>query len=137
MEAAVSVIVSSMSVIIPAILRALDFGDPFMQQDTVDPGFDSSVEIARMTLTRVELALPVARVVAGNNDHRGVASAVTPPKRRHSVCLDAKYDEKHRLTTQPSDGSLGTSAMTKTLPHLGKCDIAESVTRSEELTPSQ
>ena len=78
MEAAVSVIVSSMSVIIPAILRALDFGDPFMQEEAVDPSFDTGVEIARMNLTRVELGLPTTRVVAGNDDRRGVASPVIP-----------------------------------------------------------
>jgi hypothetical protein len=114
-EASVSVIVSSMSVIIPAILRALDAGDPFMQQDTVDPGFDTRVEIARMTLMGVDSDLPTSHVVAvpGNNNREGVTGTVTSQGLRSSVDLDEKRGKGHRLTTQMSDGSLGTSVATK------------------------
>jgi hypothetical protein len=125
-EAAVSVIVSSMSVIIPAILRALDVGDPFMQEDTVDPGFGTTVEIARMTLTRVELGLPITHAVgvAGRGDREGVIGSGTPKKRRDSVGLESKEDQKHRLTTQVSDESLGTSVTTKIASHADECDAS-------------
>jgi len=53
-----------MSVIIPAILRALGVGDPFMQEDTVDPGLNTDVDIARMFPTMVELGLPTSRGTA-------------------------------------------------------------------------
>ena len=56
-EAAVAIIVSNMSVIIPAILRTLGVGDPFMQEDTVDLTFNTGIEIVRMTSTRIELGL--------------------------------------------------------------------------------
>ena len=45
MEAAVAVVECNMSIIIPAILRALGIGDPFMQEDTVNPKFSTGVEI--------------------------------------------------------------------------------------------
>ena len=114
-----------MSVIIPAILRALDVGDPFMQEDTVDPGFTTTVEMARMTLTRVELGLPIVHVVrnAGNGDREAVNGSATPKNRRDSVGLDEKEDHKHRLTTQISDGSLGTSVTTKIASHAGECEV--------------
>lgn len=120
-----SVIVSSMPVIIPAILRALDVGDPFMQEDTVDPGFTTTIEIARMTLTRVELGLPVVHIVrnTGNGDREGVHGPASPKKQRDSVGLDEKEDQKHRLTTQFSDGSLGTSVTTKIASHDGECEV--------------
>jgi len=124
-EATVSVIVSSMSVIIPAILRALDVGDPFMQEDTVEPGFTTTVEIARMTLTRVELGLPTAHAIniAGRDDLEGVDGSIqTTKKRRDSVGLDERDDHKHRLTTQASDGSLGTS-VTKIVSRTDECDV--------------
>lgn len=126
-EAAVSVIISSMSVIIPAILRALDVGDPFMQEDTVGPGFSTTVEIARMTLTRIELGLPMTHTVhvAGGDEHEGVIDSVTPKIRRDSVSLDEKGDQKHRLTTQISDGSLGTSVTTKIVSHADECDVPD------------
>jgi hypothetical protein len=127
-EASVSVIVSSMSVIIPAILRALDAGDPFMQEDTVDPGFGTSVEIARMTLTRVELGLPTSHAitVVGNNNCEGVVRAMSPEELQRSIDLDEKRDKKHRLTTQTSDGSLGTSMTTKVVCQSDECDITDS-----------
>ena len=109
-----------MSVIIPAILRALDVGDPFMQEDTVGPGFTSTVEIAPMTLTRVELGLPTTRPVddSGSDDCEGVIGSVTP-----KGGLDEKDDQKHRLTTQVSDGSLGTLVATGSMSHADECDV--------------
>ena len=44
-EVAVAIIMCNMSIIIPAILRALGIGDPFMQEDTVDPKSSTGVEI--------------------------------------------------------------------------------------------
>ena len=122
-----SVIVSSMSVIIPVILRALDVGDPFAQEDTIGPGFDTTVEIARMTSTRIELGLPNAHIidVAGSDDHQGVTSSISPKNRRHSVGLGEKDDRKHRLTTQFSDGSVGTSVTTKVMSHADECDVMD------------
>jgi len=126
-EAAVSVIVSSMSVIIPAILRALDVGNPFMQEDTVGSGFTTTVEVTRMTLTRVELGLPIARsvAVAGRTHSEAVIGTVMPRRRRDSVGLDEKDDQRHCLTTQASDGSLGTSETTKIASHVDECDVSD------------
>lgn len=126
-EASVSVIVSSMSVIIPAILRALDVGDPFMQEDTVDPGLGTTVEIARMDLTRVELGLPTIHTlgVGGGDDREVIIGSVTPNKLRDSVGLEEKDDQKHRLTTQTSDGSLGTSITTKVTSHADECGVPD------------
>jgi hypothetical protein len=116
-EAAVSVIVCSMSVIIPAILRALNVGDPFMQEDTVDPGLSTGVEIVRGTLTRVELGLPSTHTPTIAGGER-LISVITPQRRRDSGGLDEKRGEKHLLMTQISDGSLGTSP--------SECDITDS-----------
>ena len=118
--------VSGMSVIIPAILRALDVGDPFMQEDTVDPGLGTTVEIARMTLTRVELGLPTTNPVdlACSDDREEVTGPVTLEKPRDSVGLGEKDDQKHRLTTQTSDGSLGTSVTTK-IASRSECDVPD------------
>ena len=126
-EAAVSVTVCSMSVIIPAILRALGVGDPFMREDTVDPNLSTGVEIARMTLTRVELGLPNPRnaVVPDCDQPKGAIDTVAPRRRRNSVGLSAKDDQKHRLTTQASDGSLGSSSMTKVGSLAEECDTTD------------
>ncbi|KAF9645862.1 hypothetical protein BDM02DRAFT_3119545 [Thelephora ganbajun] len=123
-EAAVSVIVCSMSVIIPAILRGLDVGNPFMREDTVDPHFSTGVEIARMTLTRVELGLSTAHVtvITDSDDSEGAISAVVTGQRRDSVCLNEKNDQKHRLTMQASDGSLGMSTA-KAIPLVDESDM--------------
>jgi hypothetical protein len=109
-----------MSVIIPALLRALNVGDPFMQEDTVDPGVSTDVEIARVTSTRFELGLPSIHTptTAGGDDPEGAVSVMTPQRRRDSVGLDEKRGEKHLLMTQISDGSSGTSH--------SECDITDS-----------
>lgn len=118
-----------MSVIIPAILRALDVGDPFMQEDTVDPGFTTTVEIAPMTLTRVELGLPIAHVsaVAGNNNcPRGANANTAAPQKRDSIgSVDELQGHEHRLTLQASDDSLGTSVETKVELPSDECDITD------------
>jgi len=105
-EVAVSIIVCSMSVIIPAILRALGVGDPFMREDTVDPNF-STVEIVCMTSTKIELGLLKTGGTANTDsaESEGAVGAVAS-RRRATVDLDAEDDQEHRLATQTSDVSL-------------------------------
>jgi len=131
-EAAVSVTVCSTSVIIPAILRALNVGDLFMQEDTVDPNFNTSIEIPRMTSTTIELGLPNFRGidVTDSDEFEGASGTVVSQQQRGSVELDPKDDRKHRLTIQTSDGSLGNSG-TATLA--GESDIADSLTQARSL----
>ena len=129
-EAAVAIIVCNMSVIVPAVLRALDVGDPFMQEDTVDPNF-SAVEIARITSTRiepVELSIPNVHgtVVADSEESEWVTDTVGS-RQRDSVDLGVKEDHKHRLTTQTSDVSLGDSEIMKAVPLADESDIADSL----------
>lgn len=116
MEAAVSVIVCSMSVIIPAVLRVLGVGDPFMREDTVDPNFSTGVEIARMTsTTRIELGLPDSRGTAltDSDESEGTTGTVVS-LRRDSVDLGTKGDHKHQL-------------ITKAVPLVDECDITDSL----------
>ena len=128
-EAAVSIIVCSMSVIIPAILRALGVGDPFMQEDTVDLNFSTSVDIAHTTLTRAELGLPMPRGTAiSDSDESEGAFGMTVSRQRELVDLGVKDSKKHRLTTQVSDGSLGDSRTAKVLPLADECDVTDSLT---------
>jgi len=110
---AVAIIVCNMSVIIPAILRALGVGDPFMQEDTVDPNY-STIEMARTTSTRIELGLPTTRgtAITESDESEGSAGAVASLQ-QHSVNLCVKDDRKFQLKTQASDGSLRNSSMTK------------------------
>ena len=127
-EAAVSIIVCSMSVIIPATLRALGVGDPFMREDTVDPNLSTGVEIARITSTGIELGLPMSRSTAiTDTDESEGAIGTTMSRQRVSIDLGAKDDRKHRLTTQVSDVSLGPR-MAKVVP-LAECDITDSLTQ--------
>ena len=107
-EVAVSIIVCNMSVIIPAVLRALGVGDPFMQEDTVEPNFSTGVDIARMSPTRVELGLPTSRGTAipdSDESEGGIGTMVH--RQRGSTGLGAMDDRKHQLTTRASDVSLG------------------------------
>jgi hypothetical protein len=133
-EAAVSIIVCNMSVIIPAILRVLGVGDPFMQEDTVDPNF-STVEIIRMTSTRVELGLPVAHgtVITDSDDTYGDIS-MAAPQRGGLGGLDAKDDRRRQLTIQPSDASLGDLRTTKVVPLVEESDIADSLAQVRGLS---
>ena len=112
-SAAVAIIVCNMSVIIPATLRALGVGDPFMREDTVDPNY-STIEIARMSSTRVGLGLPTSRGTAiTDSDESEATVGVVAFLQRHSVNLCVKDDRKHQLLTQTSDGSLRSSTTTK------------------------
>ena len=111
-EAAISITVCNMSVIIPAALRALNVGDPFMREDTTDMDL-STLEIARTTSTRIELNLPrtQGRVRAmGDGEPDSGTIGTVALRQLDSVGLDVKDDQKHRLTTQTSDGSLGTTS---------------------------
>jgi len=121
-EAAVSVIVCSMSVIIPAVLRALGVGDPFMREDTVDPNFTTGVEIARMTsTTRVELGLPgsLGTALTDSDEFNGATGTVVS-LRRDSVDLGTKDDREHRLTR-------------KVVPFAVECDVTDSLTKVRSL----
>ena len=134
---AVAIIVSNMSVIIPAILRALGVGDPFMQEDTVDPSF-STIEMARATSTTIELGLPKTRgmVVTDSAESEG-AIRMTTFKQQDSGDLGTKDDHKHKLTMQASDISLGSSKM-KVLPFADEYETADSfVGTGEKPTPGR
>ena len=124
-EAAVSIIVCSMSVIIPAILRALDVGDPFMREDSVDLNFSSSIDITRTDTSGIELGLsiPPGMAITDSDDSEGPMAS----RQRHSVDLGVKDDRKQRLTAQASDGSLGNSKTVKILPLIDECDITDSL----------
>jgi hypothetical protein len=123
--------VCSMSVIIPAILRALGVGDPFMQTDSVDPGSNSTIEIVGRSLTGVGLGPLITHVVAvtGSDEPEEAAGAVTPRKSRSLIGSDARDDQRCRLVTQIPDGSLGTSVMTKVISRTDECDITDSLPR--------
>ena len=131
---AVTIIVSNMSVIIPAILRALDVGDPFMQEDTVDPNF-STIEMARMTSTTIELGLPKTRgtVVTESNESEGAISMVTFGQQGLGD-LSTKDNHEHLLAMHASDVSLGSSN-TKVAPLVDESDTADSLTRGRNLPP--
>ena len=131
-EAAVAIIVCNMSVIIPATLRALGVGDPFMQEDTVDPNF-STVEIVRMTSTRIELGLPRLRGTATTYGD-GSEGASRTVAFRDSIGLGVEDGHKHRLTAQASDVSLGDPRSTmKVAPLASDSDVADSVTQASDL----
>lgn len=134
---AVAIIVCNMSVIVPAILRALDVGDPFMQEDTVDPSL-SAVEIARMTSTRVELVelgIPKARsaAITDNDGPEGVTGVAA--FRRHSIDLGTKDGYEHRLMTQASDVSLRDSKATKAVPLADESNIPDSLAQVRNSPP--
>ena len=113
-----------MSVIIPAILRALGAGDPFMREDTVDMNLsNTSVDIARINTTRIELGFPIVRgtIITDSDESEGPMAS----RRQDFVDLDMKDDKKHRLTAQASGGSLGSSKIAKALPLADECDITD------------
>ena len=130
-EVAVAIIVCNMSVIIPAVLRALDVGDPFMQEDTVDPNF-SSVEIVRMTSTRIELGLPKTHDMTMMNGDGSEGSNRTAAF-QNPAGPDVEDDNKHRLTAQASDVSLGDLEAGKIVPLAGDSDVADSLTQVRNL----
>ena len=123
-EAAVSIIVCSMSVIIPAVLRALGAGDPFMREDTVDMDLSTTIDIARVNTTRIELGLPIAHgtVITDSDESDGPMES----RRRDLVDLDVKDDKGYRLTGQASDTSLENPKTVKGLPLVDECDITDS-----------
>jgi hypothetical protein len=126
--------VCNMSVIIPAILRVLGVGDPFMREDSVDPKFSTGVEIAHITSTRIELGLLTSRgmEITDGSRSRGATGTVTS-RQRDSVDLDAK-DRRHQLTTQTSDMSLGNLKSTSRVePFVDESDIADSLARVRSL----
>ena len=128
-EVAVSIIVCNMSLIIPAVLRALGVGDPFMQEDTVDLDLSAGVDIARMYPARVEVGLPTFRGTGiTDSDEGGIGTIVH--QQRGSIDLGAKDDQKHQLTTQASDASLGDMRVT---PLADESKIADSLVRVSSL----
>jgi len=131
--AAVSIIVCNMSVIIPALLRALGVGDPFMQEDTVDPGFSTDVEIVRMASTRVELGLPTSRGTALTDSDESQGTIGTVASRRDPIVLGVKDERKRQLSTKASDGSLGGLKRTKVVPLVDESDIADSLAQVRSL----
>ena len=102
-----AVIVCNMSVIIPAVLRALGIGDPSMRQDTVDPNF-STLEIPCITSTGIELGLPKSRGAAITySDESEGGDGMAESRRRDSGDMGDKDDHPSlRLTMQASDTSL-------------------------------
>lgn len=125
-----SIIVCSMSVIIPAILRAMGVGDPFMQEDTVDPGVSTGVDIALGSTTRIELGLPMPRGAAiTNSDESEGAPGLMVPRQRDFVDFNVKDGKKYQLTTQASDGSLGNSMTGKALPLVDDRNVGDSLAR--------
>ena len=133
MEVAVSVIVSNMSVIIPAILRALGVGDPFMQEDTVDPGLNTDVDIARMFPTMVELGLPTSRGTAITDSDESEGGIGTVARQRGSTDLGAKEDHKHQLTTRGLGASLGDLKTTTVVPLADEPKATGSLVRVKSL----
>ena len=128
-----AIIVCNMSVILPAILRALDVGDPFMQEDTVDPNF-SAVEIARMASTRlepVELSIPKVHDTTITNSHESeeVTGAVAF-QQRDSVDLIVK---EGLLTTHTSDVSPEHSKAALLTDESDESDIADSLAQLRNL----
>jgi len=101
----VAIIVCNMSVIIPAMLRALGAGNPFMQDDTVDLNYNT-IEMACTTSTRIELGLPTTRgtAITESDESEGSVGAVTSLQ-QHSVNLCVKEDRKCQL-----DAGLGRVA---------------------------
>ena len=123
-EAAVSIIVCSMSVIIPAVLRALGAGDPFMREDTVDMDLNPTIHIARANTTSIELGLPMAHgtVITDSDESDGPMAS----QRRDLVDLDLKDDKGYRLTGQASDASPENPRTVKDLPLVvHECDITD------------
>lgn len=125
-----AIIVSNMSVVIPAIFRALGVGDLFMREDTVDMDF-STMKMARTTTssTRIELGLPktpTTTVTNGDGTEGEIGMAVF--RQRDSADFGTREDHKHRLTAQASDMSLGSSRM-KVVLLVDESDVVDSLGR--------
>ena len=118
------------TVIIPAVLRALGVGDPFMQEDTVDPRFTGTgLEIARTTFTGIELNLPTSGGAGTTDSDKSAGSISTVVSHRQgSVDMYPKSCEKHRLTTQALDSSLGCVKSANPMLPVCESDVADSMT---------
>ena len=128
-----AIIVSNMSVIIPAILRALGVGDPFMQEDTVDPRFSTGVDIAPATSTTIELAFPTCTgtdTTAGSKSRGEVTVVVS---HRASDDLDTKDGCDHRLAMQASDCLRGSPKSMKIEPPADGSDVPDPSAQTKSL----
>jgi len=128
-EAAVSITVCSTPVIIPAVLRALGVGDPFMREDTVDPQCSTGIEIARMTLATVELGLPTScsTRTADSTKLEGEIGAVVF-RQHHSLDSGVKDEHrKHRLVTRIMGGSLGGLEPVNVILPIEESDATDSL----------
>jgi len=122
-----------MSVIIPAILRVLGVGDPFMQEDTVTPNVNTEIEIIRMT-SGIELSLPTLGNTGITDSIKSEEAIGTVGSRPQvSVDLGAGDNQKHLLATQASDGSLGNMEPMKVVPLVDESDITDSLTQAGSL----
>ena len=119
------IITRSMSDIIPTI----SVGDPFMQEDTVELNFSTSVDIARL-----ELGLPITRetvtAITDSVETEGAFSTMTL-QQRGLVDMDARTDKKHRLAARVLDGSPGSSRTTKGSPLTDGCNTAHPAAHAE------
>ena len=122
----VAITVCNMSVIIPAILRALGVGDPFMREDTVAPNF-STLEMAPTTSTRIELSLPKIRgrtTITDSDESEGV-NGTAKSLRQYSGYLDTKDDREHSFMTQTSDGLFRNPSTRKTVSLTDDSGVAD------------
>ena len=127
-EAAVSITVCNTTVIIPAVLRVLGVGDPFMREDTVDPKFSTGFDIAPMTLTRAEFTLPTSsstRTIDSTRSERENGTVVS--QQQSSVDSEAGNDQKYlSMTWQTSGGSLGNFKLMSVVLPVDEADITDS-----------
>jgi len=128
---AVSVIVCNMSVIIPAVLRALGVGDPFMQEDTVEPNPSTGVDVTRMSSARVEFGLPTPRgtAITDSDDYEGGVIDTMVHQQGGPIDFGVKDDRKHQLTTQVSVASLRNSK-SKVVPLADESKTTDSSVRA-------
>ena len=136
-EVAVAIIMCNISIIIPAILCALGVGDPFMREDIIDPNF-STLQIARMTSTRIELIeLGVSKThgtaIMDSDQSEGVTGTVVS-RQQDLMDLGTKDDHKHQLMTTVSDLSLG-DLMTKAIPLTDESYIMDLLVQVGNLLP--
>ena len=127
-EAAVSITVCNSTVIIPAVLRALGAGDPFMREDTVDPRFSTGFDIAPTASTTIELSIPTSSGTRTTDSTKseGAMAGTLVFRQQHSMDLDTKSDDKCRLTTRASDGSPMKLRPTNLVLQIDDSDITDS-----------
>ena len=127
-EAAVSITVCSTPVIIPAVLRALGAGDPFMREDAVDSQYSTGLEIARMTFATVELNLPTSGSTRTTDSAKlkgGIDTLVS--RQQNPADSDVGGDQKYRILTRISSGPLGGLKPTTVVLPIGDSDTADSL----------